>query len=202
MKEMGPFADRVKAEQAANNVAADAAGEPFRRMDTVEIECGAEGAAAAIKTHTNFSGHLNGMKADCLALSLQATARGLAKLAAFMANKGTFQGQKLMSEETWNDFMSDSTTKNLLTFLPTSMVKGGLMQCGLETMKKGMPSHEINAQDRLCHQYREGSFGWMGLGGSVIAFNPDRKIAYSYVPTHMSIVEIFCSKSAEMENIV
>ena len=35
---------------------------------------------------------------------MYATAQGLAKLAAFMANKGTLGGKQLMSEETWNDF--------------------------------------------------------------------------------------------------
>ena len=46
-----------------------------------------------------------------------------------------------MSEENWNDFMSNAGTTKLLTFLPTTMNKGGLGVWGLDTMKKGMPSH-------------------------------------------------------------
>jgi hypothetical protein len=30
------------------------------------------------------------------------SARGLAKLAAYMANKGTLNGDQLMTEDTWN----------------------------------------------------------------------------------------------------
>jgi hypothetical protein len=55
------------------------------------------------------------------------SARGMAKLAAFMANKGTFQGQKLMSEATWEDFHSNPVVE---TEIPwgnrTSFTQGGV----------------------------------------------------------------------------
>ena len=33
--------------------------------------------------------------------------RGMAKLAAYMANKGSFEGKTLMSEKLWDEFHSD-----------------------------------------------------------------------------------------------
>ena len=48
-----------------------------------------------------------------------------------------------MSEETWNDFMSDCTTKKMLTFLDTTMNKGGLGVNGLEVLKRGKPDAKI-----------------------------------------------------------
>ena len=91
--------------------------------------------------HTKFTGAPAGMKAECLNLSMYATAQGLAKLAAFMANKGTLGGKQLMSEEVWNDFHTDATTKKMLTFLPATMNKGGLGVHGLELTRKNMPDH-------------------------------------------------------------
>ena len=38
---------------------------------------------------------------DGLAFNQQTSARSMAKMAAFMANKGTFEGKQMISEETW-----------------------------------------------------------------------------------------------------
>jgi CubicO group peptidase (beta-lactamase class C family) len=152
--------------------------------------------------HTKFSGAEAGQRAECLNLSLHATARALAKLSAFFANKGTLKGKKLMSEETWNDFHSDEQTKKMLTFLPTTFNKGGLGIWGLDTMEKGMPNHKINDQDRLCHQYRNGMIGWFGIGGSACIYNPERKLSYAYIPSHIAITELFSLKSADIECMV
>ena len=54
----------------------------------------------------------------------------------------------------------------------------------------------------MCHQWREGDIGWMGFGGSVNVFNPERKIAYAYVPSMINMLEIFAHKSSELENIL
>ena len=54
----------------------------------------------------------------------------------------------------------------------------------------------------MCHENREGFVGWMGIGGSTFLFHPERKIAFSYVPSHISLVEIFAAKSHEIEHIV
>ena len=51
----------------------------------------------------------------------------------------------------------------------------------------------------MCHENREGFVGWMGIGGSTFLFHPERKIAFSYVPSHISLVEIFAAKSHEIE---
>ena len=117
-------------------MAAEAAGEPFRRCDTVEFDIGVEGAAAATAIHTKFTGAPAGMKAECLNLSMYGTARAMAKLLAFMANKGTLKGQQFISEDTWNDLMSNPKCKKMLTFLPMTMNKGGLGVMGLENTKQ------------------------------------------------------------------
>ena len=44
------------------------------------------------------------------------------------------------------------------------------------------------AKDRLAHDLggAGGWFGWAGAGGSVLQFNPDRQIAFAYVPTYLA----------------
>jgi hypothetical protein len=88
----------------------------------------------------------------------------------------------------------------MLTHLPTTMVKGGHGVMGLESYKN-MPEHKIGDHDRMYNEGREGFYGWCGLGGSTFYFNPDRKMAFSYVPSHFSMVEVFAAKSKELEVI-
>ena len=55
-----------------------------------------------------------------------ANARGAAKLAAVMANKGSLDGQVLLSEETWQDMMSYPKEMNEPTGLSTIYTQGGI----------------------------------------------------------------------------
>ena len=43
-------------------------------------------------------------RAEFLSANISASARGLAKLGTFMANKGTVDGKTIMSEASWQDF--------------------------------------------------------------------------------------------------
>ena len=47
------------------------------------------------------------LRMECLSGFLNASAKALAYLRAYMANKGTFAGDTLISEETWNDLHSE-----------------------------------------------------------------------------------------------
>ena len=42
---------------------------------------------------------------------MQASARGLAKLGAYMANRGSLDGNVLLSEESYNEFTSGQNLK-------------------------------------------------------------------------------------------
>jgi CubicO group peptidase (beta-lactamase class C family) len=39
------------------------------------------------------------------------TGRGMAKFAAYMANKGSFEGKTLLSEKTWEEMHSEPKTE-------------------------------------------------------------------------------------------
>jgi CubicO group peptidase (beta-lactamase class C family) len=56
-----------------------------------------------------------------------ANARGLARLAAFMANKGSLNGKELLSEETWENMLSEPKPNMLsLTNINTVITKSGI----------------------------------------------------------------------------
>ena len=69
-------------------------------------------------------------------MTMNCTARAMAKLGAFMANKGSLNGQTLMSEECWNEIHSDPSVKHLNTHLQITMTKGGLGVWGIEALKR------------------------------------------------------------------
>jgi CubicO group peptidase (beta-lactamase class C family) len=39
------------------------------------------------------------------------------------------------------------------------------------------------------HNNREGWYGWMGLGGSILQYNPEYKIGFGYVPTDLVFLD-------------
>ena len=42
---------------------------------------------------------------------MKGSARGLAKLAAYMANHGELNGDRLLSEDSYNEMISDATSR-------------------------------------------------------------------------------------------
>lgn len=39
--------------------------------------------------------------------------------------------------------------------------------------------------EHLCNSKREGFYGWMGFGGSVLQWNPDLQLGIGYVPADL-----------------
>jgi hypothetical protein len=72
-----------------------------------------------------------------------ASARGLAKLSSIMANKGFYpdKNKKILSDETWNDYHSDPTTREEPLFNNKSTyTKGGAHMFG----KKNITTNVID----------------------------------------------------------
>ena len=114
------------------------------------------------------------MKGETASCQCTASARGLAKLAAFMANQGELNGQTLFSKETWHQLHGEE--KIALDYgyfgrkLYTNMTQGGLGHFGWEQYKDGILKDGEDTEEKpteLNNCLREGYFGWKGLGGSV-----------------------------------
>ena len=64
---------------------------------------------------------------ELVSAACQCNARGLAKLAAIMVNRGKLDGKQLISEQTYDEFMSEPKFElNCGMGQPTSFTKGGV----------------------------------------------------------------------------
>lgn len=112
------------------------------------------------------------------------SARGLAKVAAMMAAHGKFEDHEYFGEEAWQELHGHADPKQLGGMVTTHFTQGGL---NFFTMRGSLN----NKRDRSLNKGREGFYGWMGLGGSIFQWNPERNIGFAFVPTSMHMIDIF-----------
>lgn len=134
------------------------------------------------------SGETSSAAANC-------TARGLAVIAAAMANKGRFQGKEILSPSGWDAFHSDPTVDlmgpsflrkiPMFANFPGNFTQGGVAKFE-EPEKAG----------------RDGYYGWFGYGGSVFQWHPEYKIGFAYTPTLMEWYSIDNGKGKRLQREV
>jgi len=134
----------------------------------------------AIRGEKEIEGFLPNINDDVLRMAEHpsgcslSSARGIARLGAFMANRGTYDGNTLMSEATWEEFHSEPIVQCEVPFGQRSaFTKGGVSQFGLAGVV-GTPTIEelympgiSDRTENMLHSARPGWYGWAGLGGSV-----------------------------------
>ena len=124
----------------------------------------------------------------------QCSARGLARIAAMMANKGILNGTRILSEETWEILHRNRESKLMYPSNGSSnFTEGGVNH--FDTVTSATEFFKAN-------EYRKGFFGWMGLGGSVFQWNPVHRIGFSYVPTLLAWEDPANFKGALLQNNV
>jgi len=112
------------------------------------------------------------------------SARGLAKLGSYMANKGKDgDGNTLMNENAWEALHDESTEDFIILEHKVGMTKGGL-------------------GDFDNHDDRKGYFGWMGYGGSAFQWHPELGIGFAYTCTLLFPISVFNAKAAEFQQEV
>ena len=108
-------------------------------------------------------------RAEIPSVCANASAEGLAKLAAFMANKGKLGNEIIMSEKSWRTMHAGVTDSALLEdIFMTHLSQGGVNRY---------------QSDDFAGCGRDGFWGWMGYGGSVFQWHPDYRIGFAYVPS-------------------
>ncbi len=112
-----------------------------------------------------------------------ASARGLAKVAAMMAAGGTFEGREFLSAEGWAA-MHAHPLKASMGFSDSNFTQGGV---NLFTHQ----SPEASEIDQAFNNGRVGFYGWMGFGGSIFQWNPEREIGFAFVPTSLHVLDLF-----------
>jgi CubicO group peptidase (beta-lactamase class C family) len=110
------------------------------------------------------------------------SARGLAKLAAVMANGGSFKGHKLMGDPAYAALHDAPIRRNMLA-MSVAFTQGGLAAFAQH-------GAEDKAFDKGLNYGREGFYGWMGLGGSIFQWHPQHRIGFGYVPTSLNVLDL------------
>ena len=64
--------------------------------------------------------------------------------------------------------------------MPTRFTQGGVDY--FQTCEPGSPLLQ-----RAFNTGREGFYGWMGLGGSIFQWHPERRIGFAFVPTSLHV---------------
>ena len=110
-----------------------------------------------------------------------ASARGLARLAAAMAAGGILDGRRLMSDAAWRALHADPVRRSM--GLETIFTQGGVATFGPHSPRAGRVVRSLNVG-------RDGFHGWMGLGGSVFQWHPERRIGFAFVPTALHVPDL------------
>jgi len=112
--------------------------------------------------------------------NVHASARGLARLAAAMANRGRLGSVQLMSEAGW-DLMHKGDSVE---------VDASMSGCRTQFTQAGVNKFERYTDDkpgeRIFKSGREGFVGWLGLGGSVMQWHPRHNLGFGYTCTLIS----------------
>lgn len=110
------------------------------------------------------------------------SARGLAHIAAVMASGGQFKGKEVLSADAWQA-MHEAPVQREMLGLRTSFTQGGVAHFSAT-------DSQSSKLEQAANQGREGFYGWMGLGGSLFQWHPEKQIGFSFVPTSLHVLDI------------
>jgi CubicO group peptidase (beta-lactamase class C family) len=112
------------------------------------------------------------------------SARGLAKIAAMMSGGGKWGGNHYLTEQAWSAMHANPIKAKMGGILTTRFTQGGVDT--FSRCERG--STEI---ERAMNEGREGFYGWMGFGGSILQWHPELDIGFAFVPTSLHVLDLF-----------
>jgi CubicO group peptidase (beta-lactamase class C family) len=110
------------------------------------------------------------------------SARSLARVAAMLAAGGTLNGTTCLGPEGWKALHAHATHADMSGLFTTRFTQGGVNE--FTPVTAGSP-----VMERQFNEGREGYYGWMGLGGSIFQWHPEREIGFGFVPTSLHILD-------------
>lgn len=110
------------------------------------------------------------------------SAAGLAKIAAMMSAGGQWDGREYLGEDAWRALHAQPVKAYMGSMLVTRFTQGGVDCFTPCTADSPQIERDFN-------EGREGFFGWMGLGGSIFQWHPERDIGFAFVPTSLHVLD-------------
>lgn len=116
-------------------------------------------------------------RSECPHGNVHASARGLARVAGAMANKGVLGDTRILTEAGWNMLHDNSSVE----------VDAAMGRCRTQFTQGGVNKFHDYPDDILAERVfksgRDGFVGWLGFGGSVLQWHPGRNIGFGYTVT-------------------
>ena len=60
----------------------------------------------------------------------------------------------------------------------------------------------ISKLEQELYMNREGYYGWIGYGGSVVQWHPSLEIGFAFLPTYLNPTDLFNERGAVIQKIV
>lgn len=130
-----------------------------------------------------FINHPRFLQGETPSANANCSARGLAQVAAMMAARGNFGGREFLSEDAWAAAHAHPLKANMGGLMITRFTQGGVDSFI-------PPAADSTRMEREFNEGREGFFGWMGLGGSIFQWHPEREIGFAFVPTMLHALDL------------
>lgn len=134
------------------------------------------------------------LRAQVPSAGAKCSARGLAKLAAAMANGGAINGQQVLGETGHAALHADPVVRKM-TIMDNRFTQAGLALFRDADAAKGPLEAGISLG-------RDGFYGWMGLGGSVFQWHPQKRIGFAYVPTALNPIDLFNERGKSYQQAI
>jgi len=109
------------------------------------------------------------------------SARGLARVAAAMANGGTLEGVQVLSPTAWQSLHADPT-KAPIYGMPVEFTQGGLGKF------ENMEEFDVG-----------GYYGWMGYGGSIFQWHPQHKVGFAFTCSMLHWYDMLNSRGRNLQ---
>ncbi len=110
------------------------------------------------------------------------SARGLAKIAAMMANRGRWAERQIIGDAGWEALHAE-VVEGDIGFGSTHFSQGGVnLHVPTDSSSNGF--------ERALNVGREGFYGWMGFGGSIFQWHPGNEIGFCFVPTSLHSLDL------------
>lgn len=121
-------------------------------------------------------------KGETPSANANCSARGLAKIAAMMSQKGRWNGTEVLPREAWQA-LHDAPVDADMGIGSTLFTQGGVALFAKPSWNGGVLDAALNVG-------REGFYGWMGFGGSIFQWHPELEIGFGYVPTSLNVLDL------------
>ncbi len=130
-------------------------------------------------------------KGETASAGANCSARGLAKIAALMANGGSLGEQKFIGDAAYAA-LHDAPLQRKMIVINTTFTQGGVA-----IFQPTDPSDK--PFDKALNCGREGYVGWMGFGGSIFQWHREHRIGFGYVPTLLNFLDVFNERGKDYQ---